>query len=494
MENASRFPQPSGYGDDDINSSVTWGAEAIRCTVLIVAGQTYAYQAPQYLLTGADGPWGELDWTYDRIGNRTSEARNGGSPDTYQYLVNAGTGNTPILDQVALGVGGTRDYTWGAAGHLEEVAAGANILDFGSDAEGRLSAVGRTAASEAAAFTYDGRSFLQSAAATAGGSSSVEPLYDSSGVLHLLGRRPSSIDPEELVVFLYLAGRPVAQVEIDGTGAETWTYLTTDHLGTPLLATNDAGALVWEGGFEPFGRDYQQSTPTGALEQGVFLRLPGQWEDTSWQEATSGAAVFYNLHRWYQPGTGRYTRPDPLGVDPIATGLEGNPNLYAYAASNPVFLIDPKGLEVYVCSRKGFITRMTPRGLGNHSYIWDPRPGVPPDEKYCGIFSTAQEQGPSVDACNIVPGSGGRENDVMDCCRFLKKHQGWFYLPPINDCQTGTDQALDCAGLGNQNPGVPGGRIGPPCDQCSIAPPPLNPCPPHAAGRLRGMSTPACRP
>jgi RHS repeat-associated protein len=461
--------------------------------------RSYAYQAPQYFLTTASlvrdaGSWGPLEWSYDRIGNRLSETRNEGSPDLYQYLLNGAGGNTPILDLVNLGVGATRDYTWGAAGHLEEVAAGANVIDFASDGEGRLSLVSRPAATETAAFSYDGRSFLQASEETAGGTSSVDPLYDSAGLLHALRRQSSPADPVEQVTVFYLAGRPVAQLAIDGTGAETWTYLSTDHLGTPLLATDDAGALTWEGGFEPFGRDYQQGTPAAALDVGLFLRLPGQWEDTSWKNATSGAAIYYNVHRWYQPGTGRYARPDPLGVEPIATGLEGNPNLYAYAASNPVLLIDPKGLEVYVCSRKGFITRMTPRGLGNHSYIWDPRPGVPPDRRYCGIFSDAREQGPSADACNIVPGSGGREDEVMECCRFLKKHQGWFYLPPINDCQTGTDRALDCAGLGEQNPGVPGGRIGLPCDQCSIAPPPLNPCPPHAAGRLRGMSTPACSP
>lgn len=37
---ASRFPQPDGYGGDDINSSVTWAAEVIRRTGLIVAGQS----------------------------------------------------------------------------------------------------------------------------------------------------------------------------------------------------------------------------------------------------------------------------------------------------------------------------------------------------------------------------------------------------------------------------------------------------------------------
>ena len=257
---------------------------------------------------------------------------------SYQYLVNGGGGNTLILDQIAFAVSGIRDYSFGPAGHLEEVAAGANVLDFGADAEGRLSGVNRTAASETAASIYDGRSFLRGAQKTAGGSSSVEPLYESAGIAHALRRRPSPSDPEELVVFLYLAGRPVSQLKIDGAGTEIWTYLITDHLGTPLLVTADAGAVVWESGFEPFGRDFQEGTPAGAIESGVFLRLPGQWEDTSWQDASSGARIYYNVHRWYATQVAAYTRPDPL---PFAAALEA----YRYSAQRPTALIDPLGLQ-----------------------------------------------------------------------------------------------------------------------------------------------------
>ncbi len=227
-------------------------------------------------MTAADGPWGTLDWSYDKIGNRTSETRDGGSPDTYVYAANAGGGNTPILDVVNLGVMGTRDYTWGAAGHLEEVNAAGNVIDFGADAEGRLSGVTRTAASETADFDYDGRSFLRRAEETAGGTTSVKPLYGSGGLVHALRRQASPADPEELVVFFYLAGRPVGQVAIDGAGVETWTYLTTDHLGTPLLATDDVGVVTWEGGFDwtrlpeadPGRRGRQRGLPTPARTVG----------------------------------------------------------------------------------------------------------------------------------------------------------------------------------------------------------------------------------
>src|SRR5690606_33608863 len=127
--------------------------------------------------------------------------------------------------------------------HLEEVDAAGNVIDFQNDDAGRLAGVGRAVASEAAGFSYDGRSYLTAAGATAGGSESVAPLYDSAGLLHALRRKDAPASAEELTVVFYLAGRPVAQVAIDGAAAESWTYLTTDHLGTPLLATDDAGAV-----------------------------------------------------------------------------------------------------------------------------------------------------------------------------------------------------------------------------------------------------------
>jgi len=242
--------------------------------------RTYSYQDVQYFLTGASGiaPEGPdtLSWTYDAIGNRLTETRDAGTPqtDTYQYAPNAATGNTPVLDQITLGVGGTRDYTWGAAGHLEDVGTMANPVDFTWDAAGRLASADRTAAGQTAAFTYDGRSYLRRSEQTAGGTASVAPVYDSSGLLHVLERRASPSDPIERTYHLYLAARPVAQLTIDTTGTEIWTYLTTDHLGTPLLATDVTGAVVWEGGFEPFGTAWQAGTGNGASDNGIALASP----------------------------------------------------------------------------------------------------------------------------------------------------------------------------------------------------------------------------
>ncbi|MEM7049572.1 MAG: RHS repeat-associated core domain-containing protein [Acidobacteriota bacterium] len=340
--------------------------------------RSYGYQAPQDFLTNAVGPWGSLGWSYDRLGNRVSETRDTVT-DTYSYTPNACSlpdrncpGNTALLENIALGAGGSRDYSFGLAGHLEEVTAGAHQVLFDSDGEGRLSSLRRPAVNQAAEMLYDGRSFLLSATeipakneifrdgfetggtgcwsaqvGSAGGTGGagcfsnqgrrVRPIYDSEGTVHVLRARPDVNGTEESTFVFYLAGRPVAQLD---QASSSWSFFTTDHLGTPILVTDDSGNLLWQGGFEPFGNDWQAGTVAGASENGVFLRLPGQWVDSAWGGASEGAKVFYNLYRWYENSTGRYAKVDPLG-------FEGGPNPYVYSRANPLASLDPTGLTSY---------------------------------------------------------------------------------------------------------------------------------------------------
>lgn len=102
------------------------------------------------------------------------------------------------------------------------------------------------------------------------------------------------------------------------------------------IAGQPGSTILWRGGFEPFGRAY---TVPSAQESGIFLRFPGQWFDEAWEESSLGAAVYYNVHRWYENQTGRHTRVDPLGL-----GFGGSKNLYLYGRSNPLRFTDPMGL------------------------------------------------------------------------------------------------------------------------------------------------------
>ena len=50
---------------------------------------------------------------------------------------------------------------------------------------------------------------------------------------------------------------------------------------------------------------------------------------------------FYNWNRYYHPQLGRYIASDPIG-------LRGGLNTFGYALQNPLYWVDPKGLDVTV--------------------------------------------------------------------------------------------------------------------------------------------------
>lgn len=146
----------------------------------------------------------------------------------------------------------------------------------------------------------------------------------------------------ETVDYFYFAERPVAQRYSDGSTA-TWTFLTTDHLGTPAIATDISGDETWLGPFEPFGTDYG----AGAAAEEIFLRLPGQWDDGRWAAASMGADLYYNVHRWYENPTARYTRPDPEWTEAFYE-FSGQPaQVYGYSESRPTAQVDPLGLAAF---------------------------------------------------------------------------------------------------------------------------------------------------
>jgi RHS repeat-associated protein len=102
-------------------------------------------------------------------------------------------------------------------------------------------------------------------------------------------------------------------------------YFIDDHLGTPQIVTDDTGAVVWKAAYRPFGvADIAVDKITNNL------RFAGQYYDAE-------TGLHYNYHRYYDPSTGRYLTPDPIG-------LAGGINLYAYAGLNPINAFDPFGL------------------------------------------------------------------------------------------------------------------------------------------------------
>ena len=111
-------------------------------------------------------------------------------------------------------------------------------------------------------------------------------------------------------------------------------YVINNHLGTPQQIVDSAGAVVWKAAFLPFGK-------AQILIETIInnVRFPGQYFDAE-------TGLHYNHHRFYDPATGRYLTPDPVG-------LVGGINLYGYVGNDPVNFIDPDGLFPARAARLG---------------------------------------------------------------------------------------------------------------------------------------------
>lgn len=142
-----------------------------------------------------------------------------------------------------------------------------------------------------------------------------------------------------------------------------------DHLNAPRLIADQNQQTVWRWDqAEPFGNNPADENPSGLGTFDLPLRLPGQYFDKE-------TNLHYNYFRDYDPGTGRYVQPDPIGtvlfqqVALAALGAVGvaqpelsvlvfskRPqynHLYAYVGSGPLIYNDPLGLlglvDCYEC-------------------------------------------------------------------------------------------------------------------------------------------------
>ena len=120
--------------------------------------------------------------------------------------------------------------------------------------------------------------------------------------------------------------RPLAQLTrtlTDDEVDERFHAIVTDIVGTPTELVGPDGDVAGSARASLWGR----TVWTGASTP---LRFPGQYHDDE-------TGLAYNLHRYYDPETGQYASPDPLGLAP-------SPHPYNYVP-NPTAEIDPLGLQ-----------------------------------------------------------------------------------------------------------------------------------------------------
>jgi len=134
--------------------------------------------------------------------------------------------------------------------------------------------------------------------------------------------------------YIWLGGKPIAQVERRQSkngkkNVVSVSFIHSDHLNTPRMATDTKGKVVWRWESDAFGGNLKHNRKAIDMDPDrdgrktkIRLRFPGQYADAESQ-------LFYNHHRDYDPTLGRYIQSDPIG-------LLGGINNYIYTTSENV--------------------------------------------------------------------------------------------------------------------------------------------------------------
>lgn len=283
---------------------------------------TFAY-SDDGRLTSAGGRWGQDTYAYDAAGNRISRARTAAGTTTTEFSVVA-SGSNRLLEVRDAAQSVKRDLSWRPGGALAaDNRTGEGVYAYTYDPAGRLTTA-RKDGVIVGQYGYDWTGRRVWRGTLGAGPIARDYVYDEGG--RLLAEHDGATG---LVVreYVWLDDMPLAVLDASPGGAAVW-WVHAGRLDEPLAMTDGSGAVVWSQVLEPFGA----AAVFGGVSAALDLRLPGQ----AVQLETGG--LHQNWMRDYDPTTGRYITPDPLG-------LAAGQNLYAYVSGDPVNAVDPEGLQ-----------------------------------------------------------------------------------------------------------------------------------------------------
>lgn len=105
----------------------------------------------------------------------------------------------------------------------------------------------------------------------------------------------------------------------------TITFIHTDHLGSPIAATNEDGSVKWREEYQPFGKQLTNQDS----ENNVGFTSHKEDKDLG---------LTYMQARWYHPEAARF-----MGLDPLLYRDVHSFNRYVYGNNNPYKYVDPDG-------------------------------------------------------------------------------------------------------------------------------------------------------
>ena len=333
-------PMEQVYTYDD-NRNLT----AIRGTNTPWFNQDFSYDALNRL-TSATGPYGTIGYTYDRVGNRMTRTKDG-QTDTYTYIAGTNklqeiTGPNPTTfthdaNGNITGMGG-KTLVYNQKNRLIRVEEGSDVLgEYGYNGLGQR--ITKTVGGTTTVFHYD---------------------FDDK----IIGESQS--DGTFTAEYLYLGDSRTTKVDV---ASGNMYYYHNNYLGTPLLMTDDSDTVVWEAEYKPFGE--AEVNPNSTVVNN--FRFPGQYYDEE-------TGLHYNYHRYYDPQSGRYLRPDPVNFSQIQILRQSSLNGVLKWSPNPFILneiqsfintsllhyyalITPQSFQLYPYVQNKPVNLMDPLGL-----------------------------------------------------------------------------------------------------------------------------------
>jgi len=348
---------------------------------------------------------GAFVYTYDASGNRLSKQIDGNSK-TYDYTADSNrltqaNNKTVVLDAAGNTLtdkNGKREFAYNQGGRLSQYTEeGALKAIYTYNAFGQRTRKVKQTDIGAVTFTYH---------------------YDLQG--HLIAEYKNG---NLIRDYLWADDEPLMQVKIKQSNGKVGrtTWITTDHLLTPRIGTDENQTIVWKREGAAFGQANADKDPDGdGKDRNIRLRFPGQLADGE-------SGLFYNWNRYYDPGTGRYITSDPIG-------LAGGINTYGYVGGKPLVRIDPRGLDDIMVH--GFNVDNLP-GTPAEAAAMQSSP-LPPNANVIGLYGEAWVEFMSA----VVTVNGARV--ITSCATKLLK------VKPIQKlaCTLGFTMAI-CQGKGD---------------------------------------------
>lgn len=307
------------YGYDNAHrlTSITQGSAAVALTydnanrrstltfpngIVATLGYDNANRPASLTYSLSGNTLGDLTYTYDVAGNRTSMggswARTGlpaalpsATYDAVNRIASWNGTNFSYDPNGNLTSNGSTTHTWNARDQLVGLSGGIS-----------------------ASFAYDG--FGRRRSKTVSGTST-NFLYDG---LNLVQELTSSGPPTANL----LTGLGIDETftRADGTGTSTFLL---DALGSTLALADATGTVQTQYTFDPFG-----VTTTSGVTSTNAAQFTGREND--------GTGLYYYRARYFSPQAQRFVSEDPLG-------LLADVNVYGYVGNAPTQVTDPLGLQ-----------------------------------------------------------------------------------------------------------------------------------------------------